>query len=333
MYQLSFVFQGKVDFDNECSEIVRNIQRVRVLYPLSEIILSTWSLGSERENRLLEKLKYLDVNVIFSVDPGPLVYREGSYQWVSNINRMINSTKRGVEAATREYVVKLRTDSYFINRNINKIFLHKSIINNRFDREKKFSLFSERIINCNLFARHSRSYRPFNYHPGDIMMLGKKEDVLNFFSSPDADENLFEIIFNKTIFSLMRLVPEQYLWVNYIKNRVHDFNYLGNNARGMELTSSSERYYINNFIPFSSEQLGFVWPKYSDKYHNKGRGSIYQFSDWVKINNQFYNNKKRVYGYRFFYKVVCLKTIYFFFYLPLRWGTLRRIIMQLKSRE
>lgn len=81
---------------------------------------------------------------------------------------------------------------------------------------------------------------------------------MNFFSSPDADESLFEIIFNKTIFSLMRLVPEQYLWVNYIKNRVHDFNYLGNNARGKELTSLSERYYINNFIPFSSKQLGFV---------------------------------------------------------------------------
>ena len=333
MYQLSFVFQGKVDFDNECSEIVENIQRVRVLFPLSEIILSTWLLGPEKENHLLEKLKYLDVEVIFSVDPGPLVYREGIYEWVSNINRMINSTKKGVEASTREYVVKLRTDSYFINDNLKNFFLHRNIINSRFEREKNYSLFSERIINCNLFARHSRSYRPFDFHPGDIMMLGKKEDVLNFFSSPVADESLFEVIFNKTIFSLMRLVPEQYLWINYIKKRVHDFNYSGNNARGVDLTSLSERYYINNFIPFSSEQLGFVWPKYSDKYNNKGEDSIYHFSDWVKINNQFYNNKKRVYGYSFFYKVVFLKIIYFFFYLPLRWGKLRRIIMHLKSRE
>ena len=333
MYQLSFIFQGKVDFDNECSEIVENIERVRVLYPLSEIILSTWSLALEKENNLQEKLKYLDVKVIFSVDPGPLVYRDGSYEWVSNINRMINSSKKGVEASTREYVVKLRTDSYFINDNIKRIFLNRCKINKRFNRDENYSLFSERIINCNLFARHSRSYRPFDFHPGDIMMLGKKEDVLNFFSSPVADESLFEVIFNKTIFSLMRLVPEQYLWVNYIKSRVCNFNYLGNRIRGIEVTSSSERYYINNFIPFSSEQLGFVWPKYSDKYNNKGSGSIYQFSDWIKINNQFYNNKKRVYGYSFIYKVMFLRIIFFFFYLPLRWGTVRRIIMHLKSRE
>ena len=333
MRQLSFVFQGKVYFDNDCSEVIENIRRVRVIYPSSEIILSTWSVSLQKEYDLLKKLKDLDVKIIFSADPGPLVYRDKSCEWTSNINRMILSSKNGIECSTRDYVIKLRTDSYFKNDNLRKIFSKRDMINKRYNRDVLYSLFTERIINCNLFARHSRSYRPFDYHPGDIMMLGKKEDVLNFFCSPLADESLFEVIFNKYLFSLMNLVPEQYLWVNYIKSRVCHFDYIGNKYRGTDITASSEKYYMNNFIPFSCAQLGFVWPKYFYKYKNRGVNSVYQYSDWLLINKKLYkNNPDKIYGYKFTCRVIFFKIVYFFFYLPLRWGSVRRIIMHLKSR-
>ncbi|WP_241602669.1 WavE lipopolysaccharide synthesis family protein [Rosenbergiella nectarea] len=336
MYQLSFVFQGKVFFDNECREVLKNIQRVRTLYPLSEIILSTWSVDVEKEKYLTSQLKNFNVKVIFSEDPGALIYRDEKYKWVSNINRMLISSKKGIDATSRDYVVKLRTDSYFVNHNLKSLFLNREAINKRYDRDKACSLFTERVINCNLFARHSRSYRPFDFHPGDIMLLGRREDVLQFFDAPIVDESIFEVIFNGAVFSLMHFVPEQHLWVNYIKSKIPNFNYLGNKSRNKEITLLSEKYYINNFIPFSCDQLGFVWPKYIDKYRSKGEGSIYQFTDWLELNKLFYNNKiKKNETYNKYYKckVSIIKLFYFIFYLPLRWAKIRRIIMDLKSRE
>lgn len=331
MYQVSFVFQG-VFFDDRNDDTLSNIKKVRVIYPRSEIILSTWSLGLDEEKRITQKLKEIDVKVIFNKDPGPLIFRDGSYKWVTNINRMIVSTKNGVEAASRAYVAKLRTDSFFINDNLKSFFLKRELIGHKYNRDREFSLFSERIINCNLFARHSRSYRPFDFHPGDIMLLGRKNDVLNYFDVSLADESIFDVIFNKSIFSLMSLVPEQYLWVSYIKKMNATFNYNGNKEKSKEITFISEKYYINNFIPLSCQQLGFFWPKYGYKYKNKGNGSIYHYSDWVRINEFHNNHRTSTYRFWFDFKIISIKWILFFLYLPLRYRFIRRILMNLKSR-
>lgn len=331
MYQVSFVFQGAF-FDDRNNNTLSNIKKVRVLYPRSEIILSTWSLGLDKDKIIIQRLKQIDVKVIFNEDPGALIFRDGNHKWVTNVNRMIVSTKNGVEAASCAYVVKLRTDSFFINDNLKSFFLKREFIGCKYKRDKNFSLFNERIINCNLFARHSRSYRPFDFHPGDIMLLGRKDDMLNYFDAPLADESIFDIIFNKSIFSLMSLVPEQYLWVSYIKKMNASFDYKGNKEKLKEITFVSEKYYINNFIPFSCQQLGFFWPKYSYKYNNKGRGSIYHYSDWVKINEFHYNHRKSVYSFFFNFHIIFIKMILFLLYLPLRYRFIRRILMNLKSR-
>jgi len=331
MYQVSFVFQGAFFYDRN-NDTLSNIKKVRGIYPHSEIILSTWSLRSDEEEIITQKLKELNVKVIFNKDPGPLIFRDGSYKWVTNINRMIVSTKNGVEAASCEYVVKLRTDSFFINDNLKRIFIHRGLIGSKYKRDKDFSLFSERIINCNLFARHSRSYRPFEFHPGDIMLLGRKDDVLNYFDAPLADESIFDVIFNKSIFSLMSFVPEQYLWVNYIKKMNTTFDYKGNKENLRDNNFISEKYYINNFIPFSCHQIGFLWPKYSYKYNNKGRGSVYHYNDWVKINEIHNNYKNSNYSFWFNFKNTSMKWFLFLIYLPLRYRFIRRFLMNLKSR-
>ncbi|MBT0727906.1 hypothetical protein HGT73_11075 [Rosenbergiella australiborealis] len=336
MHQISFVFQGKVFFDENCTRVIENIAIVRKKYPNSEIIISTWELEADERSLFLKEIKPLNAIVIFNSDPGPLVYREGSYQWVTNINRMIVSSFKGIERSTRDYIVKLRTDSFLYNDNLRKIFSRKKMIDNLFTRSREYSFFEERMINCNLFARHSRSYRSFLFHPGDIMLLGKKSDMYELYCTPLVDRSIFEVTFNYSLFSLMKYVPEQFIWVNYLKKKMNGLQFSGNKENSKKLMLLSERLYINNFIPLSCYQLGFIWPKHTTKYKNKGEDTIYQFKDWVILNN-IHNGKNKnrdvTYPISFNVKVSLMKLWYFILYFPLRWPAIRRVIMDMKSRE
>ena len=335
MDDVSFVFQGSCLYNGSYEYVISNIVRVREIYPSSQIILSTWPLDSITNKIISNALNEIDVIVIFNTDPGSLIYRDGNYQWKTNINRMLLSSLNGVRRADRYYVVKLRTDSFLYNNNLKKILSKKYLIDRRFKRESEYSIFDERVINCNLFARDSRSYKPYLFHPGDIMLLGKKEDLLRLFGAPLAEESIFYPIFDFSIFSLMKYVPEQYFWIyciNKSKNRNNIF--LGNGHNNKYSKFLSENYYINNFIAFDCNQLGFSWEKYNSKYNNKGKETIYDFTDSLKLN-RIYKNKKNSNEYTFFFrtKVLIMKLFYFICYLPLRLRFLRRVVMDLKSRE
>lgn len=334
MDNVSFVFQGSYLYNRSYECVINNIVRVRKVYPKSQIILSTWSIDNINDEIILNAANEIDVIVIFNPDPGSLIYRDGKHQWKTNINRMLLSSLNGIRRADRYYVVKLRTDSFLYNNNLKKILSKKYLIDKRFERDNEFSIFDERIINCNLFARNSRSYKPYLFHPGDIMLLGKKEDLSKLFSAPLAEENIFNPIFDFSIFSLMKYVPEQYFWVYCINKKNQGNVFLGNGYSNKYSRVLSEKYYINNFIPFDCNQLGFTWDKYNSKYNNKGKGTIYYFYDWLKLN-RIYNYRKNPNEYTCFFgfKVLMMKLFYFICYLPLRFRFLRRVVMDLKSRE
>lgn len=93
---LSIIFQGAVIHKNKlCCDVIENIAITRHYFPKDEIILSTWKLSAQLRQQLQELLKTLQVVIIESEDPGPLVYRERETRWVTNINRMIVSSPAG----------------------------------------------------------------------------------------------------------------------------------------------------------------------------------------------------------------------------------------------
>ena len=98
---ISVVLQGAVDAEI-CTQIVKS---VRLYLPRAEIVLSTWD-GTD--------VGAMDYDVlVMNEDPGALksLYR-GSKEYVNNnINRQIVSTRNGIRRASREYVMKLRSDS------------------------------------------------------------------------------------------------------------------------------------------------------------------------------------------------------------------------------
>lgn len=93
---VSVVLQGPVRF-----ETPESVESVRRLLPEAELILSTWededvsSLGS--------------IRVLRSEKPSaPIQHDRRSVP--NNLNRLIRSTKKGVAAVTRPYVLKMRSD-------------------------------------------------------------------------------------------------------------------------------------------------------------------------------------------------------------------------------
>lgn len=337
MGPLSIIFQGAVTHKSRlCRDVIENIASTRRHFPEDEIILSTWKLSAPLHQQLQDSLKTLQVVIIESEDPGPLVYQEKETRWVTNINRMIVSSRQGIYQATHTNVVKLRTDSRLYNRNIEYLLRHRSEEEQLYPREPAYSLFRQRIINSNLFARNARGYMPYLFHPGDILLAGSKQDLFALFDIPLADESIFEVCFCFSIFSLMRYVPEQYLWVKYIEKVTGVSEFPGNRFTSEKLKKASERFYINNFVPYSCEALGFLWNKHSRVYKNKGLSSVYTTEDWIKLHHQrpFTGNDVLSLSQKAgSVWIFILRTILWIKFFPLHISFIRRLAIKLFSRR
>ncbi len=337
MRPLSIIFQGAVIHNNRlCCDVIENIAITRHHFPEDEIILSTWKMSVLLRQRLQESLKPLQIVIIENEDPGPLVYREGEARWVTNINRMIISSREGIGRATHTEVIKLRTDSRLYNRNLTYFLRHRNEEEQLYPRDQAYSLFRQRVINGNLFARNARGYMPYLFHPGDILLAGNKKDLFALFDIPLADESIFEVCFCFSVFSLMRYVPEQYLWVKYIEKMTGVSEFPGNRFSSEKLKVTSEKFYINNFVPYSSEVLGFLWNKYSEVYKNKGLSSVYTTSDWVMLHHQ--QSMAVSAGLRLSQKagsawIFILRTILWVKFSPLHISFIRRLAIKMFSRR
>ena len=284
MERVSIIFQGRVIENNKiCDDIIENIAITRKNFPQDEIILSTWNIRRDLRRELKQKINPYDIILLESQDPGPLIYQQKTARWVTNINRLIVSSREGIRRASHELVVKLRTDSRLNGPEIRHILQHRQEYACRFPRDPGYALFRHRVINGNVFARNARGYMPYLFHPGDIFLAGNQQDLYDLFDIPLADSSVFEVCFCFSIFTLMRYVPEQYIWVKYIEKVSGNMEFPGNRFASETLRERSENYYINNFIPYASEMLNFYWGKHHQVYKSKGLSSVYCFDDWKKL--------------------------------------------------
>ena len=159
--QISIVFQGAVSD----SFLGISLMRTRMLFPQAELILSTWQSS---DNLTFDRL-------VLSHDPGGIISDEigGVY---NNINRQIVSTRAGLEAATRPYCLKIRTDILLDNAD----FLEKF---GKWDAQAPPFHVKNRILICNYYTRNPRVY-PLPFHPCDWVLFGRTEDLKRYFSLP-----------------------------------------------------------------------------------------------------------------------------------------------------
>lgn len=312
---ITIVMQGQCITEGQvCSKVIKNMKTTRENLPDAELILSTWDKGSTLNDQVRTALAPLNVIVIFNEDPGSVVKNEKGILYVSNINRMIVSSTAGIKAATNEIVVKIRSDSYLYSNVICNLIGFYFSDNNRLLRADEFSVFSQRVINCNLYARNARGYLPYLFHPGDICVAGYKNDILSLFNVPLVTNDIFKLSRTLTHFSTMALFPEQYIWVNCIRKLQGKLVYKENLFRNEALVSLSERYYVNNFITHSAAELGFCWDKQNDKYHGKGKYSVYHHADWLDMYERYILQKDILFSVRLLKNNVIRAIMLFYFF-------------------
>lgn len=279
LMQGSVLSNGKIDV-----KIIFYIKRLRRNFPLNKILVSCWSADDITQNALLKLARYYDFDIIFSNDPGTISANFKGVKYNCNLNRLIVSTKNGLKYLSGDYVIKLRTDSYFYNdKLITYLSDYFNNISPSLKRNEEYKVFEDRVLNCNLFARNPRSYLPYLFHPGDILLIGLRNDLIKLFDIELADSDIFESFTQSYFFTMMKLVPEQYIWVNCIKKVKGIDIYSRNELISEDKIIESERYYVNNFFVFSPFSVGFSWPKHAEQYQSKGKYSIYDERDWMSL--------------------------------------------------
>lgn len=287
-------------------------------FPKSEIIVSTWKADDAIEDTL--RNIYPGIKFLFNEDVGSISSNVDGVNVVSNINRMLVSSVEGLKCASKKYSIKMRTDSYLYNDNILSC-LSDYFLENKFlsvediERQEEYKVFGRHLINCNLFARNPYSQLPFLYHPGDIMVAGLTQDVLDFFDIPLADESIFHHCKSMMNSCYMRFVPEQYVWVKNLERSICGFEFLGNFSRNAAEVERSEKLYVNNFLPLDSVKLGFVWRKHKEVYFNKGWSSLYQPFDWIDLYSKYIRKQESSRPLIWYLRLlqITLMKVYFFF--------------------
>lgn len=169
--KVSVIYQGSTSSlsGDEKKDLVNSILALRDSNENIEIIVSTW----KGEN--VSFLKKIVDKIIFSNDPGALpgLKTDGK---LNNVNRLIESSRSGLKAASGDICVKLRIDLLFYMPNIADFY--KSV-NEKYDSIVAKD-FSRKIICCNLFTIDPRFIERMSYHVSDWFQLGAKVDLIKF---------------------------------------------------------------------------------------------------------------------------------------------------------
>lgn len=216
---LSVVLQGPVVplGSGERFDTADNIKRIREIFDGCEIVLATWE-NSDLRGIEVDRLLVLK-------DPGASLFIDGKGK-LNNINRMIHSAKMGIAAATKPFVLKIRTDLMPTSADFIKIWDRLAV------SPREFGIFKRQVMAYPIYsllfemADGRKMRKPF--HVSDWAFFGLAEDIERLFDVPLVDEPVYSDYFNVNkshAFDVHADVkcqydPEQYLIYTALK-RVH----------------------------------------------------------------------------------------------------------------
>lgn len=268
--EISVVVQGPVTRygDGDLFHTARMLDEVRRVLPGAQIVVSTW------ENSDLSDI-VADV-IIQTPDPGGITFEIGSKK-PNNINRMLLSTKRGIEAANGRYILKLRSD--MMPTSARFLYLWDKISK----APKYWPLFDRSVLAYPIYSllfEDCGRRMPKPFHVSDWAFFGLASDVRALFSVPLVDEPEFSRFFDNHdahAFDTAPLVrwrfsPEQYLFYAALRTKhpelpplAHKQDYNPANV------AASEKAIFSNFLFLDPDQWGLL--------HDKAeyRKEIYRF--------------------------------------------------------
>jgi hypothetical protein len=301
MEKISFVVQGPVlkESDAGVYSTFEVLNSIRTNYKDAEIVLSTWKESD---------ITGLDYDqLVLSDDPGGYTH----FGVQNNCNRLILSSRSGIEKASNRYVVKTRSDILFTGPEINdKLKFIEPV-------KSEYGIFNKMVLSTNFYVRNPIKLN-LVFHPSDILLIGEREDLLSYFDVPLAPRNFYINDDEST-----RIVPEQYFFVHSIlKKRNIDFHIPRWGYTKLKYFTESEKYLFNNFTIFDTSELGVQFP---DRLYSVFMADAnYTLSEAHTLSKVY--REKPLYG-RF---VILSRTLQYLskYYAPYLLGALKRRVFR-----
>ncbi|GAB7528561.1 WavE lipopolysaccharide synthesis family protein [Pseudomonas sp. 3A(2025)] len=206
---ISVVIQGPLYRGADSARTVFTcIASIKKYLPHAEVIISTWQQ---------EDVSGIEVDRILLLDdPGGFLDCSGNQ---INTNRMLRSTAEGVQAATRPYVMKLRSDHHLTSAAL-------AVIGTPEPADASVPrLFEVPITVTTLYIRNPKRV-PMLFHLSDLVQFGTREAMLALWQQPliERHELLngrpFRNPFgNFTGYSSARMLPEQCIMLGALRKQ------------------------------------------------------------------------------------------------------------------
>ncbi len=272
--QISVIIQGPYNGD----VTNRVIASVRNCLPGTVVIFSTCDAD------LPGKIPGCD-QVIVSPDPGVFLYGQNG---VNNINRQIVNTLAGLTRVRTPFAMKLRSDFAVSGHDFLNFF------DSYPESEKKYQVFSHKLLSCCYFSRNPREGVPFPFHPSDLMFFGKTDDLLKLFDIPLMTKE--EAYWDSAKLPPFQYWPEQYVFINCLRKNHFpcDCDFL-DDCRP-ENVEQTERYFASNFIFLDFSQFNLV-PQvggFSMETDPKSFESCYTHVEWLRLYRDYVDPQLQV---------------------------------------
>ena len=258
------------------------IEFLRKTFRGAEIVLSTWD-GSDVSTLCVNK-------IIFSQDPGA-VYCDEVTGTLNNVNRQLISTKAGLAAATRPYILKTRTDILFHNADFLQYF-------GKYD-DAPSSYFQNRLLICNYYTRNPRVFDTC-FHPSDWIVFGWAEDVRAYYENiplmDDEEGNWFRTREKASTFFtnyLCRFTPEQHIFLSFLRqHEMVDCQCYYDHKNN--LVKQTERAFAECFVVLDyQKQLSIIFPKYNPNRYLEKHTLIHHWQ-WKALYQHYCTNSPSV---------------------------------------
>lgn len=236
---------------------------VRKLLPKAEIVLSTW------ENTDVSGIDF--DRLVLSKDPGPNI---------NNVNRQICSRQAGIRAASREYVLALRSESHIINLN----FLDYIDKYQKHSQDSTYTFLKNRIV-----IAATTPPRCTIFHIGDFYFFGHKSDLLDFWDIPLCDDSKYNQREEQIEYNAHR-----YLITSFTK-KYYPLVFENKTDITRENREAYERIMTENFVITGLHDFGARSYKYPIEDSFQGRlwhyHVSYTFREWKKLYNRLTGEK------------------------------------------
>lgn len=248
---ITVVIQGLLHRDHKEGDLAaRCITSLRRHLPQAEIIISTWRHQSTDG---LDSDK-----IIYSEEPQGLTDINGN---TNNVFRQVVSTKNGIEAASRPYILKFRADHFLNNDNI-------AIVRDYSDTVFTKKIFKQPITFTNFFVRNP-VHLPMLFHISDLVQFGRREDMLDLWSTPFPDIKemtlkklpRFRVFGRFAGFTSFAQVPEQTLTLSWLKKHGWDIKLPHISYTSYPLLKLWEELLTDHFHVLNWQRSGVEYPK------------------------------------------------------------------------